>query len=145
MLTLLTLSLTPLLTRVAEAATYYVAPNGNDSNNGSQASPWQTLQSAVSRLQPGDTLNVKAGSYKGFVLGWDGPGESVYGLIAGTAAQRITIQADPAAPPGSVIINSRPTKSIAGLISNRVAITSPSPGSRSMIPRRPSPLIRPTA
>ena len=69
----------------------------------------------MSHLQPGDTLNVEAGSYVGFVVGWDGPGEGVYGTIAGTAGHLITIQADPAAAPGSVIVNSRCNKTAVGI------------------------------
>jgi hypothetical protein len=89
---------------------YYVASGGSDSNLGTQASPFLTLQHAVSVLKPGDTLNVQAGNYAGFIVGWDAPGTSVYGTIAGTAAAPITIRADPAAAPGSVIINSGNSK-----------------------------------
>ena len=95
----------PLESRVV-LSTYYVSTTGNDSAAGTSAAPFATLQNAVSHLAPGDILNVESGSYAGFIVGWDGPGESVYGTIAGTAGKPITIQADPAASPGSVIINS---------------------------------------
>jgi PKD repeat protein len=90
--------------------TYYVATNGKDSNNGSATAPFATLQQAMMSLHPGDTLNVEPGSYAGFVAGWDSaPATSgdLYGTVAGTAAAPITIQADPSAAPGSVIINKR--------------------------------------
>jgi hypothetical protein len=90
--------------------TYYVATNGKDSNSGSAAAPFATLQQAMMSLHPGDTLNVEPGSYAGFVAGWDSaPATSgdLYGTVAGTAAAPITIQADPSAAPGSVIINTR--------------------------------------
>jgi hypothetical protein len=95
--------------------TYYVATTGSDSNSGSQSSPWRTLQYAVSKLTPGATLDVEAGSYAGFIVGWDPAGQSVYGTIAGTASNPITIQADPAAAAGSVIINARNKETPVGI------------------------------
>ncbi|MEZ4271550.1 MAG: DUF1565 domain-containing protein [Myxococcota bacterium] len=47
----------------AQAATYYVAKSGNNSNSGSEAQPWLTVQHAANQVQPGDTVSVKAGSY----------------------------------------------------------------------------------
>ena len=40
------------------SATYYVAPNGSDSNNGSQGSPWATIGKALSSSAAGDTVNI---------------------------------------------------------------------------------------
>ena len=42
---------------------YYVAPIGNDSNNGSLSSPWKTIQYAATKAMAGDTINVRAGTY----------------------------------------------------------------------------------
>jgi len=43
---------------------YYVATNGNDtSGDGSEGSPWRTIQHGVNQLSAGDTLYVKAGTY----------------------------------------------------------------------------------
>jgi hypothetical protein len=50
----------------AWATTYYVAPGGSSTGNGSSDSPWGTLQAAVGKSSPvqaGDTILVKAGSY----------------------------------------------------------------------------------
>jgi hypothetical protein len=47
----------------AQATTYYVAPNGNDSNAGTQASPFRNIQKAADVVNPGDTVNVLDGSY----------------------------------------------------------------------------------
>jgi hypothetical protein len=44
-------------------ATYYVATGGNDSNNGSQGSPWKTIGKAISFSSAGDTVNIAAGTY----------------------------------------------------------------------------------
>ncbi|MBM4016806.1 MAG: DUF1565 domain-containing protein [Planctomycetes bacterium] len=69
----------------AIAATYVVAPGGNDSNPGTEAAPWKTLQKAVASVQEGDTVRIKAGEY--FV----GPTLTV--RQAGTAEKPITYQA----------------------------------------------------
>jgi parallel beta-helix repeat protein len=48
---------------------FYVATNGNDSNPGTQASPWLTIQHAdSSSRQAGDCINVAAGIYQEDVL-----------------------------------------------------------------------------
>jgi chitodextrinase len=44
--------------------TYYVdGTTGNDSNPGTQALPWKTIQKAANTMQAGDTVNVNAGTY----------------------------------------------------------------------------------
>ena len=43
---------------------FYVAPHGNDSNNGSFNTPWQTIQRAATQAQPGDTVMIRAGVYR---------------------------------------------------------------------------------
>ncbi|MBL8824473.1 MAG: right-handed parallel beta-helix repeat-containing protein [Planctomycetia bacterium] len=65
-------------------AVYYVAPTGNNGNNGSSSTPWLTLQHAANVVQAGDTVIVRAGDYVGFHLTRDG-----------TASQRITFSAEP--------------------------------------------------
>jgi parallel beta-helix repeat protein len=72
----------------AWAATYYVDgnnPQARDTNAGTQAEPWKTISKATGLLQPGDTLLVKAGTYR----------ETVILTQSGTAAQPITIRAYP--------------------------------------------------
>jgi len=49
----------------AEAATYYVATDGDDANSGTLAQPFRTLGQGVRGLSPGDTLSVRAGTYIG--------------------------------------------------------------------------------
>lgn len=51
----------------ASAASYYVAINGNDSNPGTQASPWLTVQHAASTVQTNDFVFVTAGAYGQYV------------------------------------------------------------------------------
>jgi hypothetical protein len=45
------------------AATYYVATTGNDSNPGSIGSPFLTVQKGFNTAQPGDTVFIGAGNY----------------------------------------------------------------------------------
>ena len=42
---------------------YYVALDGDDANDGTEASPWRTLQAAADRAVPGSTVFVRAGTY----------------------------------------------------------------------------------
>ena len=49
------------------AATYYVAQGGanaSDENAGSEEQPWQTLAHAAEQVGPGDTVFIKAGTYR---------------------------------------------------------------------------------
>lgn len=47
----------------AAAETYYVSPNGDDDNTGSEASPWRSLAHAADQAQAGDTVYIRAGTY----------------------------------------------------------------------------------
>ncbi len=77
---------------VARAATYHVASTGSDSNSGSQASPWRTLQKAANTVRAGDLVLVANGTYAGFQVTADG-----------TSAARIVFRANGS----NVVINSR--------------------------------------
>ena len=46
---------------------YYVSTSGNDTNSGTQSSPWRHINHAASKAQPGDTVNVAAGIYNEIV------------------------------------------------------------------------------
>jgi len=70
----------------ASADTYYVAPGGNNSNAGTAASPWATLQFAADQVEAGDSVIVRPGNYAGFDL-----------RTSGTSTAPITFQADPGA------------------------------------------------
>jgi len=50
------------------AGVHYVNPAGSDSNNGSAAHPWATMQHADKVVQPGDTVVVQDGTYSGDIL-----------------------------------------------------------------------------
>ncbi len=44
-------------------AEYYLATNGNDSNVGTRAKPWASLQKSIWKMKTGDTLIVREGTY----------------------------------------------------------------------------------
>jgi hypothetical protein len=51
------------LTLSLSGATYYVATNGSDSNPGTLAQPWLTIQKGFSSISPGDILYIRGGTY----------------------------------------------------------------------------------
>ena len=65
---------------------FYVATTGNDSNPGTIASPWRTIQHAANTVQAGDTVYVRGGLYS----------ESVnIGVSGSTGAGSVTFQSYP--------------------------------------------------
>lgn len=48
------------------AARYYVSPSGDDSNPGTIQSPWRTIQHAADSVNPGDTVQVRAGEWASY-------------------------------------------------------------------------------
>jgi hypothetical protein len=52
-----------LLAAPVSAWAYYVAPNGDDSADGSARHPWATIQHAADMVKPGDTVHVASGEY----------------------------------------------------------------------------------
>lgn len=47
----------------ALASTYYVAPGGDNGNDGSAGAPWATIQYAVDNVVSGDVVHVEPGTY----------------------------------------------------------------------------------
>jgi len=43
--------------------TFYISPNGSNSNPGTSDRPWRTFGGAIPKLHPGDTLILKDGTY----------------------------------------------------------------------------------
>ena len=48
-----------LLACGAASAHWYVAPTGNDANNGSKRKPLKTIAAALQRVNPGDTVFIR--------------------------------------------------------------------------------------
>ena len=48
-------------------SSFYVATTGNDSNPGTQAAPWRTIQHAADMARAGSTVNVRGGTYEELV------------------------------------------------------------------------------
>ena len=69
----------------AAGATYYVALSGDDANSGTQAAPFRTIQKAATVAQAGDTVVVRAGTYR----------ETVTPAHAGTASSPIIFKPSP--------------------------------------------------
>ena len=69
---------------IAGAAEYHVAKNGSDSNPGSSAQPFLTIQKAATIMQPGDVCTVQEGTYREEVIPPRG---------GSSEAQRITYRA----------------------------------------------------
>lgn len=64
----------------------YVDPiRGNDANDGSRTKPWKSLNRAIPRLKPGDTLLLRGGRYY----------EHVLISVSGTAKKPVTIRSHP--------------------------------------------------
>src|SRR5215470_11276649 len=71
---------------IARANTFYVASSGADSNPGTQAQPWRSLQHAVDNINPGDTILVQSGTYAGCRIGHSGLAGQVCTLKADSGA-----------------------------------------------------------
>jgi hypothetical protein len=88
-----------LLTPTARAATYYVAPDGDDSRNGTADAPFRTLMRGIHAAGPGDTVLVGDGRYghEAAVTGGDGADFAASPVVlrrSGTPAAWITFQAE---------------------------------------------------
>lgn len=79
------------------ASNYYVSITGNDTNTGSQAAAWRTIQKCLNSVHPGDTCLISAGTYN----------ESLTLRTTGLSGSPITIKAL-----GDVTVNSGGSKSL---------------------------------
>ncbi len=63
-------------------ASYYVAPNGSDSNPGTLGAPWLTIQKSMNSATPGSFVNIRSGTYH----------ERLTLNVSGTAGNYVTFQ-----------------------------------------------------
>ena len=71
---------------IGHAVTYVVSPSGNDtSTNGDLSTPFSTIEKALSVAQPGDSVQLRAGTYR----------EAINPPRSGTAQNPIVIEAYP--------------------------------------------------
>ena len=82
---------------VRAASNYYVSTFGADTNIGSQASPWRTIQKCLNSVHPGDTCLISSGTYN----------EALIIKTTGLSGSPITIKAQ-----GDVVVNSGGSKSL---------------------------------
>jgi len=78
---------------VANAANYYVATNGSDSNPGTLASPWKTITKAANTLVAGDAVSIRGGTYREQILPKNS-GSASAGFIAYAAYPGETVTVD---------------------------------------------------
>jgi parallel beta-helix repeat protein len=71
----------------ASAGTFYISPQGHDSNPGTAQMPWATLQHGVDMISPGDTILVQSGTYDGCRIGISGGDNAPKTLKAAPGAQ----------------------------------------------------------
>src|SRR6267378_1447872 len=71
----------------AEAATYYVSTQGNDSNPGTSAQPFRTITRAYSAASAGTTILVAPGVYTDYTSAW-----GIHLGTSGTASSPIVLR-----------------------------------------------------
>lgn len=72
-----------------EAATWWVALDGNDANPGTEAAPWRTFDKATATAAPGDVVQIGNGTWTERLRIWQG----------GSSSAPITYRAAPGATP----------------------------------------------
>lgn len=65
-------------------ATFYISPAGNDNSAGTNTGPWASFSHALSKLNPGDTLVAKNGTYN----------QQIIPTVSGATNNPITVMAE---------------------------------------------------
>jgi hypothetical protein len=78
---------------MAAGTTYYVAPepSGDDSNPGTEADPWLTIQRAADTLTAGDTVYIRAGTYPEQVIPENSGNDDDFITYAAYPGETVTI------------------------------------------------------
>ncbi|MEU4691421.1 sigma-70 family RNA polymerase sigma factor [Actinoplanes sp. NPDC023714] len=69
--------------KIAKKAEIYVSPDGDDDNDGSQNRPYATITKAIETVEPGQTIALRAGTYR--------PSSPIVITTSGTEDERITL------------------------------------------------------
>ena len=96
LLRLVTLTLVGFLftANLGQATTYYVDqnhPSANDTNPGTEDSPWVTIQHAAETIVAGDTVYIKAGTYQEMVIPQKSGSTGNYIVYAAYPGDEVTI------------------------------------------------------
>ena len=75
------------------ATNYYVSTSGSDTNTGTLSTPWKTITKAADKLVAGDTVYIRAGTYKEQVVPKNS-GNATNGFITYSAYQGETVTVD---------------------------------------------------
>jgi hypothetical protein len=78
---------------------YFVAPTGSDSNPGTETQPWRTLQRAANTLVAGDTVYIRAGTYRQRVMPQNSGSPGQYITYAAYPGETVTIDGSSVALP----------------------------------------------
>ena len=73
---------------------YYVATNGNDSNPGTEAQPWLTIQKAANTMTAGNTVYIKKGVYNEQVIPHNSGNSGNYITYTAYPGDTVTINGD---------------------------------------------------
>jgi hypothetical protein len=82
-----------------QASVYYVATTGSDANRGTFTRPWRTIRKAADTLQAGDTVYIRAGTYRERVLPQNSGSAGQYITYAAYRGETVTIDGSGIAVP----------------------------------------------
>lgn len=102
----------------AEAGIYYVAMDGSDSNPGTEAKPWLTIQKAANTLVAGDMVYIKWGTYRERVVPINDGNPSAYISYVGYPGHSVVVDGSNITLPswsGLIDIQGRSYIRVAGL------------------------------
>ena len=107
---ILTILICIMITGIASATDYYVATDGNNTNNGTIVNPWKTITYAATQAYAGDTVYIKGGHYGH---------EHVVSTRSGTASEPIVFKGYDGTP----VLDGQDWTGNGWLISNKNYIT----------------------
>lgn len=76
---------------LAAGAVYYVSPTGDDANPGTLTQPWRTIEKAVNTLTAGETVYIRAGTYRERILPQNSGSAGQYIVYASYPGETVTV------------------------------------------------------